>query len=101
VSHLGDRLVEHGPYKQDFLIGVGFSSDLRWVRAADLNALRDELIDLRAAAAPSPQECQEETWSGDHFTPEQADGYWIVCDLRGPHDEHKDEHTGLTWKAAG
>lgn len=28
---------------------------------------------------------------------EQADGYWSTCDLRGPHDRHKDEHTGLTW----
>lgn len=43
-------------------------------------------------------ECDEETWSLDHFNAEQADGYWIRCDLLGPHDKHKDKHTGLTWK---
>jgi hypothetical protein len=26
------------------------------------------------------------------------DSYWIRCTLQGTHDEHKDEHTGLTWK---
>lgn len=43
-------------------------------------------------------ECDEETWSLDHFTADQTDGYWIRCDVLGPHDVHKDEHTGLTWK---
>jgi hypothetical protein len=44
--------------------------------------------------------CQEETYSWDHFTAEQVDAYWIRCTLQGPHDEHKDEHTGLTWTVA-
>lgn len=43
--------------------------------------------------------CTAETRSWDHFTPEQADSYWIRCTLSGPHDEHKDEHTGLTWRS--
>lgn len=42
--------------------------------------------------------CEEETHSWWHFTPEQLDSYWIRCTLAGPHDEHKDENTGLTWK---
>lgn len=98
MSTLGDLIVEGGPYAQDLLIGAGFSSDLRWVRAVDLNALRDELIELRAAVAPAPVACDEETWSWEHFTHQQADGYWIRCDVLGQHDVHKDEHTGLTWK---
>jgi hypothetical protein len=55
----------------------------------------EAVLDIRPEPAPLP--CQAETWSWDHFNQEQVDGYWIVCDLRGPHDEHKDEHTGLTW----
>lgn len=42
--------------------------------------------------------CPAETRSWDHFRPEQVDSYWITCDLLGPHDEHEDEHTGLTWR---
>lgn len=63
-----------------------------------------ELIkDMRRAVARSanvqsiPSACTAETRSWDHFTPEQMDSYWIRCTLQGPHDEHKDEHTGLTW----
>ncbi len=97
MSHLGDVLVELGPITQDYLVGAGFSSDLRWVRADDLNALRDELIELRAAAALDPEPCQEETPSWRHFTHAQVGEYWIRCTLAGPHDEHEDEHTGLTW----
>lgn len=44
------------------------------------------------------RECDEETLSWDHFTPEQMDRYWIRCTFMGPHDEHKDEITGLTWR---
>jgi hypothetical protein len=49
------------------------------------------------AADGAPQECREETHSWRHFTAEQVDSYWIRCTLAVPHDEHKDEHTGLTW----
>ncbi|GIM88874.1 hypothetical protein Ato02nite_006670 [Paractinoplanes toevensis] len=48
--------------------------------------------------AELPRQCTEETRSWDHFTSEQADSYWIRCTLSGPHDEHEDEHTGLTWR---
>lgn len=52
----------------------------------------------RVASQPAPPEpCQAETRSWDHFTPEQADSYWIRCTLQGEHREHKDENTGLTW----
>lgn len=61
MSDLGDLIVEHGPYSQDLLIGAGFSGPLRWVRAADLAALRDELIELRqlrtAAATAARDQC--------------------------------------------
>lgn len=97
MSTLGDLLVEQGPYTQDLLFGPGFAGPLRWVRAVDLNALRDELIDLRSAAAAPGVQCREDTWSWEHFNQDQVDGYWIRCTLWGPHDEHKDEHTGLTW----
>lgn len=43
------------------------------------------------------QQCQAETRSWDHFRPEQIDSYWIRCTQWGPHDRHKDGHTGLTW----
>lgn len=46
-----------------------------------------------------PAQCSEETWSWAHFNPGQLDAYWIRCTLQGPHGEHKDEHTGLTWTA--
>lgn len=49
-----------------------------------------------AEAAREP--CEAETYSWDHFLPEQVDAYWIKCDVLGPHDEHEDEHTGLTWR---
>lgn len=47
MSRLGDVLVETGPITQDYMVSPGLSSDMRWVRADDLNALRDELIALR------------------------------------------------------
>lgn len=57
MSTLGDLIIRHGPYSQDLLIGAGFSSDLRWIRAVDLSALREELVELRAAAAGPPVQC--------------------------------------------
>lgn len=41
--------------------------------------------------------CTAETWSWRHFTSEQVDAYWIRCTLGGPHEQHEDENTGLTW----
>ncbi len=51
MSRFGDILVELGPVAQDYAVTPGLSSDVRWVRAADVNALRDELIELRRVAA--------------------------------------------------
>jgi len=47
---------------------------------------------------PDRESCAAETYSWDHFRPEQVDAYWITCDVIGLHDEHEDEHTGLTWR---
>lgn len=50
MSRLGDVLVDLGPIQQDYVVTPGLSSDLYWVRADELNALRDELIELRRLA---------------------------------------------------
>ena len=44
---LADQIIEHGPCAQDYLIGPGFAGPLRWLRAAELNELRDDLIGAR------------------------------------------------------
>lgn len=44
------------------------------------------------------EECDEEVWSWNYFPEEAVDPYWIRCTLVLPHDEHEDEHTGLTWQ---
>lgn len=48
------------------------------------------------AIASAP--CDAETWSWDHYTHRAVDPYWIRCTQLGPHDEHEDANTGLTWK---
>ncbi|MEU4558396.1 hypothetical protein AB0F72_08400 [Actinoplanes sp. NPDC023936] len=92
MSHIGDLIIAHGPLQP------GDPDPLHNLTIGDFNALRDELIELRAAVVPTPEGCQEETYSWEHFTPHQTDGFWIRCTLTGPHDEHRDGHTGLTWK---
>lgn len=52
-----------------------------------------------AQAVSAGWTCPAETPSWDHYTPEQTDSYWIRCTLTHPHTEHKDEHTGLTWRS--
>lgn len=64
--------------------------------ALDLACYLRQAIEERASNVPQ-QGCEVETHSWSHFTHDQADSYWIRCTLSGPHDEHKDEHTGLTW----
>lgn len=51
MSRLGDILVEHGPIAQDYVASPGLSSDMRWIRADEINELREELMAARAAAA--------------------------------------------------
>lgn len=42
--------------------------------------------------------CEAETYSWDHYRPEQTDAYWIRCTASGPHTEHSDDgNTGLHW----
>jgi hypothetical protein len=53
---------------------------------------------LELSEAPEPEQCTAEVHSWDHFRPEQMDSYWIRCTMWGPHDDHEDEHTGLTWR---
>jgi hypothetical protein len=62
-------------------------------------ALAERICALLNGEQEAPVPCREETWSWDHFTPEQVDSYPIRCTLQGPHDEHEDEHTGLTWRS--
>ncbi len=99
VSHIGDLIIQHGPWVANRgAEQIDIELRLSLMNGGDLNALRDELLELRALASPPPAECSAETYSWWHFIPEKLDGYWIRCTLQGPHDEHKDEHTGLTWK---
>lgn len=48
MSHLGDLIVENGAFAPGDLLDEALNVSLHW--AADLNALRDELIELRAKA---------------------------------------------------
>lgn len=63
--------------------------------AAPLIVAREQ--ELHAIAT---EPCDAETWSWDHFRDWQVDPYWIRCKALGPHDEHEDSDTGLTWKEA-
>lgn len=97
-SDLGNAVVDRGPFA-----GLDpLPLDITRPRSGQINELRSELIELRRFAdrfgALAVQQCDEETLSWDHFTPDQVDRYWIRCTLSGPHDEHEDEHTGLTWR---
>lgn len=56
---------------------------------------------LEAVNPADPEQCSAETRSWDHFRPEQIDSYWIRCTEFGPHDRHKDAHTGLSWSDTG
>lgn len=69
------------------------------------NATFDAIVDLirgderdRLSPKVAPTQCEAETRSWEHFTPDQVDSYWIRCTLSGVHDAHEDENTGLTWK---
>jgi hypothetical protein len=48
----------------------------------------------------SSEPCAAEIHSWERFTSEQVDSYWIRCTLTGPHREHEDSNTGLTWTDA-
>jgi hypothetical protein len=61
-------------------------------------ALAERICALLNADQLDPEPCTEETLSWDHFQPQQIDRYWISCGLAGPHDVHKDGHTGLSWR---
>lgn len=61
-------------------------------------ALAARICALLNADQLDPEPCTEETLSWDHFQPQQIDRYWISCGLAGPHDVHKDGHTGLSWR---
>jgi hypothetical protein len=59
---------------------------------APLIVARDQEV---SAAAADP--CDSEVWSTDYFG-QHFDRYWIRCNRLGPHTEHEDANTGLTWK---
>jgi hypothetical protein len=97
---LADQIIEHGPYAQDYLIGPGFAGPLRWLRAAELNELRDELIAARTARERQQRFQVEAGAIGE-------DGQlWLTCDRCGhlvvvsdepltlaELNQHADEHT--------
>lgn len=60
-------------------------------------AEREAAADGGAGRAVSGEPCTAETWSWNHFTPNQMDPYWIRCTLAIEHDRHEDQNTGLTW----
>ena len=76
-------LVNRGPHG-----GSERDSALRSIRAAA------DMLERPLTEKP----CDVETWSWEHFNQEQMDGYWIRCTQVGPHDEHEDANTGLTWR---
>lgn len=55
------------------------------------------LTELEKCDVLANEPCDAETHSWTHYRPEQVDSYWIRCTKAGPHDEHEDSNTGLTW----
>lgn len=95
MSRLGDALVKLGPITQDYVVTPGLSSDMRWVRAAELNALRDELIELRRIAASIPHDAQVRVYAVANLHKGRIHGMtcnvnqsaaWVraLCDQHGP-----------------
>lgn len=95
MSRLGDVLVELGPVAQDYVVTPGLSSDMHWVRAEDLNALRDELIELRRIAASIPDEGRVRVYAVANLHKGRIHGItcnvnqsaaWVraLCDQYGP-----------------
>jgi hypothetical protein len=80
----------HLAHEDDELVAVVVNGD---------RELAERICGLLNASDGLAAQCTEETWSWRHFNSEQTDGYWISCDLSGPHVDHKDEHTGLTWRS--
>lgn len=73
-------------------IDLGTTGDLAAHQAAMLaeaGLLREETV--------SADPCNAEVWSMDHYRDGQVDPYWIRCTQLGPHTEHEDSNTGLTW----
>jgi hypothetical protein len=70
-------------------------------------AMRERFADHQAAmlaeagllreATDSAEPCTSEVWSMDYYRDGQVDPYWIRCNAIGPHVEHEDANTGLTW----
>lgn len=90
---------EH-PYSKDFCLDthpdrhpdVGYC----WVLPTNqAKALADAGLLRETTASAEP--CDAETWSMDHYRDGQVDRYWIRCTQLGPHTEHEDSNTGLTW----
>lgn len=45
--------------------------------------------------------CDAEMHTFDYFkSHHDIDGYWMRCDLIGPHEEHENSHTGAKWRDA-
>nr|WP_221374537.1 hypothetical protein [Actinoplanes polyasparticus] len=94
--HWGVTIVREAPQPTDGTIDLSRDQLVAVITNGD-TALAERICALLNASDGALAQCAEETWSWEHFNHDQADGYWITCDLQGAHDEHKDENTGLTW----
>jgi hypothetical protein len=81
--------------------GTLINPPVRWAHDSVCDCGPTDVFAIAERVQEPQQQCESETRSWDHFTPEQADSYWIRCTLSGKHDEHEDEHTGLTWVDLG
>lgn len=75
---LADQIIEYGPIAQDYLIGPGFAGPLRWLCAADVNALRDELLELRRLRAAA--EARERFYVEGGGQHSEGLGIWLTHD---------------------
>ena len=67
--------------------GVKVAHDVRQPDGPEYEAVNPVAVLFRRPWAATA-ECDQATLS---------DGNWLTCDVTGPHDVHKLEHTGLTW----
>jgi len=77
------------------LVNLGQNSAVWKICSAQADALAE--AGLLREAADSAEPCTSEVWSMDYYRDGQVDPYWIRCNAIGPHTEHEDANTGLTW----
>jgi len=100
TTEIPDVAVEAAAEAMAGELGIDWSDDAadkdearRMVRIA----LTAGLAAIKEAKRISSEPCDAEIHSWERFTPDQVDSYWIRCSRVGPHDDHEDSDTGLTW----